>query len=74
MTAIPCPECGEPAEIRRRFTLWSTHGPLEHVKVHCARGHALTPLVDDLAPRVRRIVVGASEPALAAPSGAPRRA
>lgn len=34
-----CPECGAAAEIEQRSTLWSTDGPIEHVKTRCASGH-----------------------------------
>jgi hypothetical protein len=33
-----CPECGAPAEVIDRFTLPSTHGPVEHVKTRCVTG------------------------------------
>jgi len=36
---VACPECSEPAEIIDSFTLNSTDGPLEHVKVRCQAGH-----------------------------------
>jgi hypothetical protein len=36
---VACPECSEPAEIVDSFTLVSTDGPLEHVKVRCDAGH-----------------------------------
>jgi hypothetical protein len=31
--------CGVPAEIAERFSLASTHGPVDHIVVHCAAGH-----------------------------------
>jgi len=31
--------CGLPAEVRRRFTLRSTDGPLEAVMIRCPAGH-----------------------------------
>jgi hypothetical protein len=39
---VDCPECGLPAEVLDRFVLESTHGPVEHVKTHCAARHHLT--------------------------------
>jgi hypothetical protein len=37
-----CPECGLPAEVLDRFTLGSTDGPVEHVKVLCITGRWFT--------------------------------
>jgi len=51
MAQVPCPECGRLARIVDRFTLPSTDGPVEHLKLSCPGGHVLTPLVDDLWPR-----------------------
>jgi hypothetical protein len=53
-----CPECGSPAEITDRFTLASTAGGVEHVKLVCHNGHWLTPLAEDL--EVDRIRPGAT--------------
>ncbi len=39
MDATTCPECGAPAEVTDRFTLESTDGPIEHVRVHCVARH-----------------------------------
>jgi hypothetical protein len=39
LTVISCPDCGVPAEIAERFSLPSTHGPVDHIVVHCAAGH-----------------------------------
>jgi len=39
-----CPQCAGPAEIIDRFTLGSSDGPLEHVKLSCRSG----PLVEDV--------------------------
>ncbi len=38
-TFCTCPECGEIAEIRDRFVLSSTDGPVEHVQMLCLRRH-----------------------------------
>ena len=35
-----CLECGEIAEIRDRFVLPSTDGPIEHVQMLCVRRHS----------------------------------
>lgn len=38
-----CPECRRPALVVDRFTLDSTDGPVEHVRLSCAGGrHHLT--------------------------------
>lgn len=34
-----CPECDAPAEVKRRFVLESTDGPIEHANVACVRRH-----------------------------------
>jgi hypothetical protein len=39
---VACPECHEPTSVLERFTLHSTDGPLEHVKVRCRDGHWFT--------------------------------
>jgi hypothetical protein len=39
MDATTCPECAAPAEVTDRFTLESTDGPMEHVRVVCVRRH-----------------------------------
>ena len=43
MDLVRCPQCDQPARIVDRFTLGSTDGPLEHVKVVCSAGHWFTP-------------------------------
>jgi hypothetical protein len=46
---VRCPQCAQPAEIVDRFTLGSTDGPLEHVKIKCSNGmHWYTPLAEDV--------------------------
>lgn len=67
MAQIPCPECGRLARIVQRFTLASTDGPVQHLKLSCPGGHVLTPLVDDLwpravAPRAQVEALGQPEP------------
>lgn len=39
-TFTTCPECSEIAEIRDRFVLPSTDGPVEHVQLLCIRRHS----------------------------------
>jgi hypothetical protein len=38
---IVCPEpsCAAPAEMVDQFVLWSTSGPIEHVKTYCVNRH-----------------------------------
>jgi hypothetical protein len=36
---VVCPDCAAPAEVVDRFTLRSTDGPVEHVKVACLARH-----------------------------------
>lgn len=43
-----CPQCARPAEITDRFSLTSTDGPLEHVKISCRSGHWFTQLAADV--------------------------
>jgi hypothetical protein len=41
---VDCPECGLPAEVLDRFVLEGTDGPVEHVRIRCAKGTPfLTP-------------------------------
>lgn len=42
ITLVDCPECGLPAEIRDRFHLSGTSGPVAHVKTMCAISHVFT--------------------------------
>jgi hypothetical protein len=39
MELTTCPDCGLPAEVLDRFALYSTDGPIEHVKVGCVSKH-----------------------------------
>ncbi|GEL25662.1 hypothetical protein PSU4_46160 [Pseudonocardia sulfidoxydans NBRC 16205] len=43
---VDCPACGAPAEVVDRFTLSSTDGPVEHVKVRCVLRHHFTMLAE----------------------------
>jgi hypothetical protein len=45
---VRCPQCALPAEITDRFTLASTDGPLDHLKIGCRGGHWFTPLAEDV--------------------------
>jgi hypothetical protein len=47
----PDPTCQAPARILDRWTWGSSHGPVEHVKTGCERGHWFTPTVDSLQPQ-----------------------
>jgi acylglycerol lipase len=47
--SIPCPQCGAPARITKRFRLGSIAGPVEHLKTECINQHWLTPLAETLA-------------------------
>jgi hypothetical protein len=48
MTSAPCPQCDRPAEIVDRFSLASTSGPYEHVKIVCPGGHWFTLPAEDV--------------------------
>jgi hypothetical protein len=48
MTYARCPECDLPAQIVDRFTLQSTDGPIDHVKIACFGGHWFTPQANEL--------------------------
>ena len=43
-----CLECAAPAEVLWRSVLFSTDGPIEHVKVLCVRGHCFFLPVESL--------------------------
>ena len=43
-----CPQCAQPAQIIDRFSLGSTEGLLEHVKISCPDGHWFTPRAEDV--------------------------
>lgn len=48
---MTCPTCGLPAEVRERFVLESTAGPMEHAAIRCVRGHTYRLPVVLLEPR-----------------------
>ena len=39
MDLTSCPSCDSPAEIIEQFTLRSTDGPVEHMRITCVRRH-----------------------------------
>ena len=45
---VGCPQCAEQAEVVDRFVLESTDGPIEHVKIQCARRHWFTMTTEGL--------------------------
>ena len=54
---LDCPEymdrhgaarCGLPAAVEYRYTMQSTDGPLESVKIRCPRGHCLNGPLESL--------------------------
>jgi hypothetical protein len=53
MEVVRCPQCAATARIVDRFTLASTDGPLEHVKLECPNGHWLTPPAAQLSSATR---------------------
>jgi hypothetical protein len=53
---IYCPDCGVPAEVTGQFALASTEGPVEHVTLHCARGHRFVTAADLLPAPARRLL------------------
>ncbi len=71
MDTTTCPECGTVAEVRERFALDSTDGPIEHARIVCVGRHwFLLPLATLAgAPRGRR----AEAHLPADPAGRPRR-
>lgn len=48
MTHVRCPQCRLPAQIIDRFTLASTDGPVEHLKIMCPDRHWFTPPATDV--------------------------
>ena len=62
---IPCPQCGAPARITERFSLGSTDGPVEHLKIGCVNHHWLTPLAETIAAPDIVTTPAATQPAYA---------
>lgn len=50
----PDPQCAAPAHIEDRWTLDSTDGPVDVVKVRCSAGCWYTFLAEDLSPTTER--------------------
>ena len=50
----PCPTCGLPAHITRRFRLGGSPHPVDHVKLVCTDGHWCTPPADRVEPYMTR--------------------
>ena len=57
MTSLDCPayldhdgavRCGLPAEVRCRFTMHSTDGPVESAMIKCPAGHCFTGAIQSL--------------------------
>ncbi len=44
MDIVPCPDpsCAAPAEVLDRWELWSTDGPVPHLKTLCVQMHVFT--------------------------------
>ena len=42
--------CGLPAEVRGRYTMVSTDGPVESARIRCPRGHWFNGPVESLTP------------------------
>jgi hypothetical protein len=55
-----CPACGQVAEIRDRFVLSSTEGPIEHVRIMCLLRHQFALSTADLD---REFTLGGGNPA-----------
>lgn len=42
---LDCPECAQPTEVVDTFTLPSTDGPVQHLRISCiARHHFVVPV------------------------------
>jgi hypothetical protein len=61
--------CGLPAEVRCRFTMYSTDGPLESVMIRCPAGHYYNGSIESLT----RDSTGNHDPGTAGPVPYPRR-
>jgi hypothetical protein len=74
MTFVDCPayldeegaeRCGLPAEVSARFTMSSTSGPIENVKIRCPSGHWFNGPIEFL---TRPAKTGAGQAAVPAPA------
>ena len=53
--------CGLPAEVEERYTIGSTDGPLESVKIRCPRGHWFNgPIESVITPEWRNRSIGSA--------------
>ena len=53
--------CGLPAEVEERYTIGSTDGPLESVKIRCPRGHWFNgPIESLITPEWRNRSIGSA--------------
>lgn len=48
-STVACPECGNAATVIDRFSLYSTDGPVEHVRIECIDRHHFTTLAEQVA-------------------------
>jgi hypothetical protein len=53
--------CGLPAAVEYRYAISSTDGPLESVKIRCARGHCFNGPIESLTWEKDRSVAAAGE-------------
>ena len=51
--------CGLPAEVKRRFTMRSSDGPLEAAMIRCPSGHWFNGPIEFLAPEKERSTIRA---------------
>ncbi len=61
--------CGLPAHVQYRYTVSSTDGPLESVKIRCPRGHWFNGPVEFLAWDKRREATGGDRGQASGPAG-----
>jgi len=66
---MPCPEviggdravrCGLPAEVEARYSVGSTDGQLDSVRIRCPRGHYFNGLIESLATPEQPATAGVS--------------
>jgi len=71
LTLVPCPTCGEPAEVTDRVSLASTGGQVEHLCLRCLDGHHFRAPADLLSAECQR-QLRAQDPQRAAARGTGR--
>jgi hypothetical protein len=73
LATTPCPEviggdravrCGLPAEVEERYSVGSTDGPLEGIRIRCPRGHWFNGLIESLTTPGQPATAGVSAPYL----------